>query len=143
MLYVSYFHKSSYPDVDKARADQWINMYSVIDRSNLEKSVFELIKESLTDFHLLSFLIDEVQVGSVGSVSNLWEGIFTTFIIDSRPIRFEYITCCILTAYTVKCDDVPSYSSCLSTEDNDGYKVKEKVARTFITRIDREEHEGH
>jgi hypothetical protein len=84
VLYVSYFNKSPYPDVDKVRADQWIDMYSVIDRSNLEKAVFELIKESLPDFHLVSFLIDEVQVGSVGSVSKLWEGIFTTFIIDSR-----------------------------------------------------------
>ncbi len=115
VLYVSYFHKSPYPDKDKARADQWIVMYSVIDRSNLEKAVFDLIKESLADFHLASFLIDEVQVGSVDSASKLWEGIFTTFIIDSRPIRFEYIACCILTAYTLKCDDAPSYSSRLST----------------------------
>jgi hypothetical protein len=89
-------------------------MYSVIDRSNLE-TVFGLIKLSLTDFHLVSFLIDEVQVGSVGSVSKLWKGIFTTFMIDSRPIKFEYITCCILTTYTAKCNDTPSYSSCLST----------------------------
>ncbi len=115
VLYASYFHKSTYPDVDKARADQWIAMYSVIDRSNLEKAVFELIKESLADFHLASFLIDEVQVGSVGSVSKLWEGIFTTFIIDSHPIRFEYIVRFILTTYTAKCDDALSYSSRLST----------------------------
>ncbi len=91
-------------------------MYSVIDRSNLEKAVFDLIKESLSNFHLTSFLIDEVQVGSVDSVSKMWEGIFTTFIIDSHPIKFEYIACCILTTYTVKCDDVPSDSSCLSTD---------------------------
>jgi hypothetical protein len=77
--------------------------------------VFELIEESLTDFHLTSFLIDEVQVGSVVSVSKLWEDIFTTFIFDSRPIKFEYITRCILMVYTEKCDDDPSYSSCLST----------------------------
>jgi hypothetical protein len=62
------FNKSTYPDVDKARADQWISMYSVIDRSNLEKAVFGLIKLSLADFHLASFLIDEVQVGSYGEV---------------------------------------------------------------------------
>ncbi len=43
--------------------------------------MFGLIKESLADFHLSSFLIDEVQVGSVDSVSKLWEGIFTTFKI--------------------------------------------------------------
>ncbi len=66
---VWYFNKSSYPDVDKARADPWTVMHSVIDRSSLEKAVFDLIKESLTDFHLATFLIDEVQVGSVGSVS--------------------------------------------------------------------------
>ena len=36
VLYASHFDKSSYQDVDKARADQWIVMYSVIDRSNLE-----------------------------------------------------------------------------------------------------------
>ncbi len=38
--------------------------------------------------------------------------------IDSCPIKFEYIARCILTAYTVKCDDAPSYSSCLSTSHN-------------------------
>jgi hypothetical protein len=130
VLYVSYFNKSPYPDVDKVRADQWIAMYSVIDRSNLEKAVFELIKESLPDFHLVSFLIDEVQVGSVGSVSKLWEGIFTTFIIDSRPIKFEYIVCCILTVYSAKCDDAPSYSSHLSTT----HKTRmEQVGDTTIT----------
>ncbi len=31
------------------------------------------------------------------SVSKLWEDIFTTFPIDSRPIRFEYIARYILT----------------------------------------------
>ena len=39
----------------------------------------------------------------------------TTFPIDSRPIRFEYVTCYILTTYTTKCDDVPSYTVSLST----------------------------
>ena len=73
--------------------------------------MFELIKESLTDFHLTSYLIDEVQIGSVDSVSKLWEDIFTTFPVDSQPIRFEYIARCILTVYTANCDD----ASCLST----------------------------
>ncbi len=67
--------------------------------------MFELIKESLSDFHLASYLIEEVQIGSVDSVSKLCEDIFTTFPVDSRPIRFEYITRCILTAYTANCDD--------------------------------------
>jgi hypothetical protein len=44
---------------------------SILDRSTLEKVVFELIKESLDDFHLTSYLIDEVQIGSVDSVSKL------------------------------------------------------------------------
>ncbi len=60
--------------------------------------MFKLIKGSLSDFHLASYLIDEVQIGSVDSVSKLWEDIFTTFPVDSRPIRFEYIARCILTA---------------------------------------------
>jgi hypothetical protein len=77
--------------------------------------VFKLIKESLSDFHLTSYLIDEVQIGSVGSVSKLWEDIFTTFPVDSRSIRFEYITRCILTAYTADCDDASTYNSRLST----------------------------
>jgi len=77
--------------------------------------VFELIKESLADFHLASYLIDEVQIGSVDSVSKLWEDIFTTFPVDSRSIRFEYIARCILTAYTANCDDVSAYNSRLST----------------------------
>jgi len=111
------FDKSSNPAMDKARAEQWMNMYSILDRSTLEKEkpVFELIKESMSDFHLTSYLIDEVQIGSVDSVSKLWEDIFTTFPVDSRPIRFEYIARCILTAYTANCDDASSYNSRLST----------------------------
>ncbi len=79
--------------------------------------MFELIKESLTDFHLASYLIDEVQIESVDSVSKLWEDIFITFPVDSRPIRFEYIARCILTTYTAKknCDDDSSHNSRLST----------------------------
>ncbi len=77
--------------------------------------MFKLIKESLTDFHLASYLIDEVQIGSVHSVSKLWEDIFTTFSVDSWPIRFEYIASCILTTYTGNCDDVSTYYSRLST----------------------------
>ncbi len=69
----------------------------------------------MTDFHLASYLIDEVQIGSVDSVSKLWEDIFNTFPVDSRPIRFEYITRCILTAYKANCDDVSAYNSRLST----------------------------
>ncbi len=48
--------------MDKDRTEQWMNMYSMLDRSTLEKAVFELIKESLSDFHLASYLIDEVQI---------------------------------------------------------------------------------
>jgi hypothetical protein len=92
-----------------------MNMYSILDRSTLEKAVFELIKESLSDFHLASYLIDEVQIGSVDSVSKLWEDIFTTLPVDSRPIRFEYISYCILTVYTANCDDASAYNSRLST----------------------------
>ncbi len=77
--------------------------------------MFDLIKESLVNFHITSSLIDEVQIGSVDSVSKLWEDIFTTFPVDSRPIRFEYITRCILTAYTTNRDDASSYNSRLST----------------------------
>jgi hypothetical protein len=57
------------------RGEQRMNTYSILDRSTLEKDVFELIKESLTDFHLASYLIDEVQIGSVDRVSKLWEDI--------------------------------------------------------------------
>ncbi len=49
------------------------------------------------------------------SVSKLWEDIFTTFPIDSRSIRFEYIAHCILKAYTANCDDTSAYNSRLST----------------------------
>jgi hypothetical protein len=77
----------------------------------LKKAVFKLIKESLADFHLASYLIDEVQIGSVDSVSKLWEDIFTTFPVDSRPIRFEHIAHCILTPYTANCDDASAYNS--------------------------------
>jgi hypothetical protein len=45
----------------------------------------------------------------------LWEDIFTTFPVDSRHIRSEYIARCILTAYTANCDDVSAYNSRLST----------------------------
>ena len=77
--------------------------------------MFKLIKESLSDFHLASYLIEEVQIGSVDSVSKLWEDIFTTFPVNSRPIRFEYIARCILTAYTANCYDASAYNSRLST----------------------------
>ena len=73
--------------------------------------MFKLIKESLADFHLASYLIDEVQIGSVDSASKLWEDIFTTFPVDSRTIRFEYIARCILTVYTANCDDASAYNS--------------------------------
>ncbi len=58
---------------------------------------------------------DFVQIGSVDSVSKLWEDIFTTFPVDSRSIRFENIARCILTAYTANCDDASTYDSRLST----------------------------
>ena len=69
----------------------------------------------MADFHLASYLIDEVQIESVDSVPKLWEDIFTTFPVDSRPIRFEYIAHCILTAYTANCVDASTYNSRLST----------------------------
>ncbi len=49
------------------------------------------------------------------SDSKLWEDIFTTFLVDSRPIRFEYIARSILTAYMANCDDASAYNSYLST----------------------------
>jgi hypothetical protein len=87
VLYAADFDKSPYPAMDKTRAD----------------------------FHLSSYLIDEVQIGSVDSASKLWEDIFTTFPVDSRPLRFEYIARCILTTYTANCDDASTYNSRLST----------------------------
>ncbi len=55
----------------------------------LKKVVFEMIKESLADFHLASYLIDEVQIGSVDRKCD----IFTTFPVHenvrtllSRPL---------------------------------------------------------
>ncbi len=51
--------------MDKARSEQWMNMYSILDRQPLKKAVFELIKESLVNFHVASSLIDEVQIGSI------------------------------------------------------------------------------
>jgi hypothetical protein len=52
---------------------------------------------------------------SVDTVSKLWEDIFTTFPVNSRSIRFEYIARCILTAYTANCDEASEYNSRLST----------------------------
>ncbi len=43
---------------------------------------------------------------------SLWK---CTFPVDSRPIRFEYIAHCILTAYTANWDDASSYNSRLSS----------------------------
>ncbi len=142
MLYAADFDKSPYPAMDKARAEQWMNMYSILDRSTLEKAVFDLIKESLSSVHLASSLIDEVQIGSVDSVSKLWEDIFTTFPVDFRPIRFEYIAHCILTAYTANCDDASTYNSRLSTVhkarvalgDNTTTTVDDDFSRTEMMR---------
>jgi hypothetical protein len=79
VLYVADFDKSPYPVMDKARAEQWMNRYWILDHSTLEKAVFELIKESLENFHLASSLIDEIQIGSVDSVPKLWEDISLHF----------------------------------------------------------------
>jgi hypothetical protein len=63
-------------------------MYSILDRSTLEKVVFELIKESLDDFHLASYLIDKVQIGSVDSVSKLGKTFSLHFpSIPDNPFR--------------------------------------------------------
>jgi hypothetical protein len=71
-------------EVDKrelyVEASSQFSVYAV-----MEKTVFELIKESLADFHLASYLIDEVQIGSVDSVSKLWEDILSCF----RTIKSE------------------------------------------------------
>ncbi len=47
VLYSENFDKSPYPAMDEVRTEQWMKMYSILDRSTLEKAVFELIKESL------------------------------------------------------------------------------------------------
>ncbi len=71
-----------------------IHLWTMLEQSNgwictrsstvqpLKKTVLDLIKESLTDFRLTSYLIDEVQIGSVDSVSKLWEDIY--IIIKTR-----------------------------------------------------------
>lgn len=38
VLYAVDFDKSPYPAMDKARAEQWMNMYSILDRSTFEES---------------------------------------------------------------------------------------------------------
>jgi hypothetical protein len=37
VMYVVDFDKSPYPGMDKARTEQWMNMYSFLERSTLEK----------------------------------------------------------------------------------------------------------
>ncbi len=37
VMYVVDFDKSPYPDMDKARSEQWMNMYSILDRSTFEE----------------------------------------------------------------------------------------------------------
>jgi hypothetical protein len=38
VLYEADFDKSPYPAMDKARAEQWMNMYSILDRSTFEEN---------------------------------------------------------------------------------------------------------
>jgi hypothetical protein len=38
VLYAADFDKSQNPAMDKARAQQWMNMYSILDRSTFEES---------------------------------------------------------------------------------------------------------
>jgi hypothetical protein len=38
VLYAADFDKSSKPVMDKVRAEQWMNMYSILDRSTFEES---------------------------------------------------------------------------------------------------------
>ncbi len=115
--------------------------------------MFELIKESLSDFHLASYLIDEVQIGSVDSVSKLWEDIFTTFPVDSWPIRFEYIA-------RITVDDDSSQDEMMrglvqqavqqafktevqkfDEELGNDYETNQHVYRAMVTQRNREERE--
>ena len=52
---------SPFPVVDKAREIVWSRLYSIIDRSNIEHTVFELIKNSLDDLPVTQFLLHTVQ----------------------------------------------------------------------------------
>jgi hypothetical protein len=71
---------------------RWVMYVVHFDAVHFDKSSYRAMdKDRVANFHLASSLIDEVQIGSVDSVSKLWEDIFTTFPVDSRPIRFEYI----------------------------------------------------
>jgi hypothetical protein len=38
VLYAADFDKSPYPAMDKARAEKWMNMYSILDRSTFEEN---------------------------------------------------------------------------------------------------------
>jgi hypothetical protein len=38
VLYAADFYKSQNPNMDKARAQQWMNMYSILDRSTFEET---------------------------------------------------------------------------------------------------------
>jgi hypothetical protein len=66
-----------------------MNMYSILDRLTFEESCVRADQGIAGQFpSRVSYLIDEVQIGSVDSVSKLLEDIFTIFPVDSRPIRF-------------------------------------------------------
>ena len=74
-------------------------MYSVIDRSNLEKTVFDLIKESLADFSLTSLLIDDLQVGDLVSVSKMWEEFFN--YVPNRFPTHQVRVCHVLHSHDI------------------------------------------
>jgi hypothetical protein len=79
--------------MDKVRAEQWMNMYSILDRSTFEESCVRA---------------DQGIAGRFPSRE----------LSDRRStdwIRFEYIARCILTTYTANCDDTSAYNSRLST----------------------------
>jgi hypothetical protein len=96
VLYVEDFDKSSYPDMDKA--EQWMNMYSILDRSRLEKVLFEMIKESLTDFHLTSYLIDEIRL-------DLWTG----FLSCGKTFSLHFPSIPGLSVSSISCDVFSRY----------------------------------
>ncbi len=52
--------------MDKARAEQWMNMYLILDRLTFEESCVRVDQGITGQFpSRVSYLIDEVQIGSI------------------------------------------------------------------------------
>ena len=102
ILYDLHLDKSPHPDIDRARAVDLIKIYSIIDKSAIERAMFDLTHSPL-------FFLTKCNQGS-----------------SVACVKFEYIARCMLTMSSMKCDTATDYNAHLSTVINSFQDTEDK-----------------